>query len=166
MLELTAEERSKLKPRFRGCTLYERLVKISERRGDCYHSTNAPNTDRPHIACCGLSRRIYVQVWIHQNGPVPEGKWILHTCDDERCWRPEHTYAGTHEQNQQDRARRNKSSWLHGSSHPNTRYSDELIAEAKRRAAGGESVNSIARELGLTRPYLVNVLSGRERRSS
>ena len=36
------------------------------------------------------------------HGGIPEGKWILHHCDNPLCVRPEHLYAGTAKDNAQD----------------------------------------------------------------
>ncbi len=42
-------------------------------------------------------------------GPIPEGKHILHHCDNPPCWRPEHLYAGVPLDNAHDRERRGRS---------------------------------------------------------
>lgn len=35
-------------------------------------------------------------------GPIPPGLYVLHTCDDRRCWNPEHLFLGTISDNKQD----------------------------------------------------------------
>jgi hypothetical protein len=35
-------------------------------------------------------------------GPVPDGEWVLHRCDNKICTRPDHLYLGDHAQNQSD----------------------------------------------------------------
>src|SRR5689334_18937729 len=43
------------------------------------------------------------------NGEVPSGKWILHTCDVRSCVNPSHLYAGTAQDNVNDREHRGRS---------------------------------------------------------
>ncbi len=42
------------------------------------------------------------------HGPVPTGLFVCHKCDVKGCCNPEHLYAGTHEQNNQDRIDRKR----------------------------------------------------------
>jgi hypothetical protein len=42
------------------------------------------------------------QAWIKAHGPIPDGLWVLHTCDHSLCINIEHLYLGTHEQNMAD----------------------------------------------------------------
>jgi hypothetical protein len=39
-------------------------------------------------------------------GPIPEGQFILHSCDDRTCVNPEHLRAGTHAENMQESVNR------------------------------------------------------------
>ena len=44
--------------------------------------------------------------WILTNGEIPNGKNILHTCDNPPCCNPKHLYAGTQLDNCRDRQER------------------------------------------------------------
>lgn len=59
-------------------------------------------------------------VFLLANGELPEGKWILHHCDNPGCVNPSHLYAGTHADNMRDAAERKRwpyhkgeKSWYH-----------------------------------------------------
>lgn len=57
-----------------------------------------------HFASSSAHRRS----WELTNGPIPEGRWVLHHCDNPPCVRPDHLYAGTASDNAQDRERRGR----------------------------------------------------------
>ena len=44
--------------------------------------------------------------WEIENGDIPEGLHILHTCDNPPCVNPKHLYVGTHQDNMRDRQER------------------------------------------------------------
>lgn len=46
--------------------------------------------------------------WLMFRGEIPEGKWVLHTCDSKLCVNPDHLYLGVHGDNVQDVAVRGK----------------------------------------------------------
>lgn len=41
-------------------------------------------------------------------GPIPDGLYVLHKCDQPACFNPEHLYVGDHEQNMQDKVDRHR----------------------------------------------------------
>lgn len=59
----------------------------------------------------GVSKRylsVHRVAWQLTNGPIPEGKIVLHDCDNRRCCNPEHLSLGTHAENARDRVARKR----------------------------------------------------------
>ncbi len=53
------------------------------------------DADKSHIRTHRVS-------WILHNGPIPEGLWVLHRCDNPPCVRPDHLWLGTAKDNSED----------------------------------------------------------------
>lgn len=47
-------------------------------------------------------------VWVEANGPIPDGLFVLHTCDNPPCVNPRHLVQGTQWDNMQDRERKGR----------------------------------------------------------
>lgn len=53
---------------------------------------------------------ISVHRWAYEHfvGPIPDGMWVCHRCDNPRCSNPKHLYAGTPTQNASDASTRSR----------------------------------------------------------
>jgi hypothetical protein len=59
------------------------------------------------------------------HGSIPEGKCVLHACDNPGCVRPDHLYIGTVADNNRDARERGR--WKHGG----RKLTDEQILEIR-----------------------------------
>jgi hypothetical protein len=50
----------------------------------------------------GYYKGAHVLAYEIENGPIPEGKFVLHSCDNPACCRPEHLFLGTLQDNKDD----------------------------------------------------------------
>lgn len=50
----------------------------------------------------GRIRTRHRVAWELTNGPIPEGLWVLHHCDNPPCCNPAHLFLGTNSDNQKD----------------------------------------------------------------
>jgi hypothetical protein len=50
----------------------------------------------------GQTHYVHRVVWEQANGPIPDGLFVLHRCDNPPCARLSHLFLGTHTQNMQD----------------------------------------------------------------
>lgn len=41
-------------------------------------------------------------VWVEANGPIPEGVFVCHHCDNRACYEVTHLFLGTHQDNMDD----------------------------------------------------------------
>jgi hypothetical protein len=67
--------------------------------------------------------------WELAYGPVPEGFWVLHHCDNPPCVRPAHLFLGTNLDNMQDMAAKQRG--LNGIKNHNAKLTDEGVRQLR-----------------------------------
>ena len=91
--------------------------------------------------------------WYLAHGRIPEGMHVMHKCDNKRCVNAEHLRLGTREDNMQDCSSKGRAK--------RTKLSEEKQAEIFAMRASGAYMREIAAKVGVSRPMVSLILSGK-----
>jgi hypothetical protein len=96
-----------------GVTLYDRVAAKLRPEGDCLVFTGYRNKARyGRIGSKYKQHLTHRVVWEHFNGPIPEGYFVCHSCDNPPCCKREHLWLGTPRDNTRDALRKGR--WWRG----------------------------------------------------
>ncbi len=77
-------------------------------------------------------QRVHRLIYPYFYGSIPEDKpLVLHHCDNPKCCNPLHLYAGTHQDNINDRLKRNPHSWPVGEKHRCAKFTEKQVLEIR-----------------------------------
>lgn len=91
--------------------------------------------------------------FLFTHGEVPDELFVCHSCDNPPCCNPAHLWLGTAKENAQDRDRKGRqkpAGSKSGDQNPNSKLSDQIVTKARRRVIGGETIQSLADECGIS----------------
>lgn len=102
--------------------------------------------------------------WIVHHGPIPDGMFVCHHCDNKPCVRPDHLFLGTNQDNVDDAVAKGiiKATRARGERSGNAKLTDSDVAEIRRlhlprvhpTRGTGRSTSELARRFGITRQYV------------
>lgn len=91
-------------------------------------------------------------------GPVPDGLFVLHRCDNPRCVNPTHLFLGTNDENMADKASKGRQSRLHGDRNPNVKIT---AADAQAIKQSTATRRELARRYGVCEGHVSHIRAGR-----
>jgi predicted DNA-binding protein (UPF0251 family) len=99
------------------------------------------------------------------NGPIQDGLFICHRCDNPPCINPSHLYAGTHKQNMKDMVSRHRHNSMKpnarkGDNNPKAKLSSAVLPDIRAKLASGISSTKIASEYGVSRRTIKDIRAG------
>lgn len=95
-------------------------------------------------------------------GPIPDGICVLHKCDNPPCVNPNHLFLGTKRNNIIDCVAKGRYpiKRFPGELHPKAKLTDAIVLECRERHLKGETINSLAREYGVTGAGMGDAIRG------
>lgn len=158
---------------FRPSDLATRFWARVERSDDCWLWTGKRMWQGYGMVWDGRTRRAHRVAYELENGRIPAGMLVLHSCDNPPCVKPAHLFLGTQQDNMDDKVAKGRAATgdRNGAhTHPETRARGERhwaarltweSVRAMRAAAGaGESGASLARRFGISGSSIHRILTG------
>ena len=135
-----------MKPVHRSATLGERFFAGMPQQADengCLNWTRGKNKyGYGHFRYKGKLRHPHRLSWeLYHQHPIPDGAYILHSCDNPACINPEHLHIGTHADNMREKVERGRV--------VNRTFTESDVIKIRQIAASGISQSEIARQLGV-----------------
>jgi hypothetical protein len=112
-----------------------------------------------HLTLRRISAKAHRVSWELANGPIPEGAWVLHRCDNGLCVNPEHLFLGDALANNRDMIAkgRYRGLALRGERHRNAKLTRAQV-DAIRTAPGLQK--DIAARFGVTQSCVSRLAKG------
>ncbi|MEU4640849.1 HNH endonuclease signature motif containing protein [Micromonospora sp. NPDC023814] len=164
--------------RRKGTALADRLfARLVDRPSGCREWTGYVNTTGYGQISRGTGLGLigtHRAAWEIANGPIPEGMHVCHRCDNRLCCSPEHLFLGTPGDNIADMVAKGRARGAEGVTNHNAKLTAQQVAEIRERylppakRGGGYRSNAqeLAREFGITRQYVTQLVSGTWRKSA
>ena len=151
----------------RRTPLEERFWKYVRRgdAGECWNWTGYKQKGYGAIHTGGTEGRL-VQAsraswWIHF-GPITDGRFVCHHCDNRACVNPAHLFLGTNSDNMRDmrsKGRAPSNTWSRGERNGSAKLTAEVVATIRARfAGGGVTQKTLASEFGISKSSIHNIV--------
>ena len=98
--------------------------------------------------------------WEIHCGPIPEGMYVLHKCDNPSCVNPAHLFLGTMADNAKDKVRKGRSTF--GEKNINAKLTEKEVIEIRQLYATGEYTHEkLSEQFGVSRVMIGYIVKGR-----
>jgi len=97
-------------------------------------------------------------VWELTRGPIPEGMYVCHHCDNPSCVRPSHLFLGTQTDNMRDAIEKGRIMGSCGEDSPSAKLSEEDVLAIRREYANGCLQDDLAKQYGVTQAHISSIV--------
>lgn len=94
-------------------------------------------------------------------GRIPDGMEVCHKCDNPCCVNPDHLFAGTHQENIDDRERKGRNKPQKGEKNGRAKLTETAVRDIKAKRKNGATFQKIADEYGVHKRTIMNAVSGK-----
>lgn len=136
------------------------LSRLKLTESGCLEWRGARDTERGgygHLRVRGRTFKAHRWAWFLAHGAHAIGM-VLHRCDNPPCCNPDHLFVGTAADNARDMAAKGRSEPHRGEANGNALLTVGDVVEIRARYAAGVSQRALAREFGVSRGAVENVV--------
>lgn len=140
-------------------TIEERFWAKVDKSGDCWVWTGGGDRESYGVFKSTRMTKAHRYSWELHFGPIQNGLWVLHRCDNPPCVRPDHLFLGTHEENMADmraKGRSQRGERCHAAKLTEPEAKEVILAVTR-----GERSEDIARRFGVSRSTVSMVATGK-----
>lgn len=96
----------------------------------------------------------------HFIGEIPPGMDVCHRCDNPPCINPAHLFAGTRQQNVDDREQKGRGVYVQGEQNGQAKLTEAYVVSARRLRAKGLIYQVIADRFGVDKRTIMRAIKG------
>jgi len=164
---MTADTTQTSAPKQRRSLTDERFWSKVDKAGECWLWT-AYRGPRGYGDFCerhGRTVKASRYAYEYAFGPIPDGLFVCHRCDNPPCVRPDHLFLGTPMDNTMDSVRKGRNT--HGNTHAFAKLTTDAAERIRVMYATGEwTQKRLGKLFGVTQRAVWQVLSGKTWRKS
>lgn len=143
---------------------FESHVVMGNTPNDCWQWRGRPDKDgygKIYDASRGKKLRAHrVSYEIHV-GPIPEGQWVLHACDNPPCTNPLHLFLGDNILNTADKMAKGRHSVLRGEDTSWKKLQESDVRQIYNQVISGVPVRTVANNFGVGKDNVFAIMKGR-----
>ena len=91
-------------------------------------------------------------------GPIPDGIYVCHKCDNPKCCNPDHLFLGSSQDNHDDMANKDRST--HGERNPSVKLSEEQVRQIRVMLSEGIPQSRIAKAFNVAQMTISRINTG------
>jgi hypothetical protein len=104
--------------------------------------------------------------WELENGPIPKGKQVCHTCDNTKCVKSEHLFVGSRSDNMRDMVHKGRNDYRVGESNPRAKLTFSQVKEIRALRAAKVFASTIAAKFGIKVKTVYNLCDPKQKQWS
>lgn len=108
----------------------------------------------------GRMQSVHRVAWQVTHGPIPDGLFVCHKCDNKKCCNPKHLFIGTAADNNADREAKGRGNHKHGEDKPRAKLTNGQARVIKERLKAGEPVALLAYQYAVSTGIIYQIRRG------
>ncbi len=138
---------------------WERVTKME---GGCWNfQTKDENTVYGRFSAAGRTLVAHRVAYLMTHGSIPDGKVLIHSCDNPMCCNPAHLSVATQSENMVDMVSKKRREY-EGSKNPSSDFTEEDVLNIKRLLFEGKKVKDVAAQYNVTFQSIYQIGRGKD----